>query len=158
MLSAVLSNPLADGVVGDAVRAPDGPIASRLDLREELLVWRSLNLSLALSICPGNPLATVSTAVTLLSVPRAEIAPTESALTRGSPVLPAAVCVERRSAIRAQDAQVLEPMIIGNSVDVVKNQRELASIPVLTLAARFTSPSLETFVEETPLDMRASIG
>ena len=50
-------------------------------------------------------------------------------------VLPAAVRLERRGAVRADDAQVLEPVVIRNAVDVVEDQRERPSAPALTLAA-----------------------
>jgi hypothetical protein len=63
------------------------------------------------------------------------------------PVLAPAVCVERGSAIRAHDSQVLEAVVVGYSVDVIEDQSHPATSPKLILAAHLASAHLESLLE-----------
>src|SRR6202041_3085848 len=62
------------------------------------------------------------------------------------PILATAVCVEGRVAVRADDAEVLEPVVGRGAVDVVKDQRHRSPVPDLTLATQLASPFLQSIL------------
>jgi hypothetical protein len=69
-----------------------------------------------------------------------------------------AMRIERGCAVRAHDLQVLEPVVIGHAVDVVKDQRHAAALPFLALAAQLARPCLEPGVVEPLLEVLPLIG
>src|SRR5919206_1789870 len=93
----------------------------------------------------------------MTSAPREERRPAAQALTLGlrHPVLPAAVRVERRIAVRAHDAQVLDPVVVVHAVDVIEDQRHPPPVPDLALPAELTSALLEPGREQALLQLPA---
>src|SRR5437763_8417233 len=65
--------------------------------------------------------------------------------------------VESRGAIRADDLQVLEPVVRRDAVDVVEDQRHAAAPPVLALAAQLATPLLQAGVVEPLLQLPAAV-
>ena len=65
--------------------------------------------------------------------------------------------VERGIAVGADDSQILEPVVVGHAVDVVEDQRHVALVPVLVLAAELAHPVLELRVVETLLQIAAVV-
>jgi hypothetical protein len=66
--------------------------------------------------------------------------------------------VERRSAIRTNDAEILEPMVLSSPVGVIENQRHPTSVPILALTTHLAAPLFHSFVVEASLQMPAAIG
>src|SRR5437764_13994858 len=77
-------------------------------------------------------------AIAMGRVLRDEVASAPQACSRPpvAPVLPAAVCIQRRGAVRTNDLEVLEPVVRGYAIDVVQDQSHLAPAPLLALAAQ----------------------
>jgi hypothetical protein len=48
------------------------------------------------------------------------------------------MCVESRGTIRADDAQILNAIVVSHAVDVIEYQRHPATVPDLILAANLT--------------------
>jgi hypothetical protein len=65
----------------------------------------------------------------------------------------AAVGFQRGAAIRAHDAEVLQPIIVADTVDVIEDQRQPASAPQLSLTAQLAPACLEAFLIEPLLQM-----
>jgi len=91
-------------------------------------------------------------AVALLRSRRCELGAARRALTVSVDV-PPAVCLERRSAVRAHDAQVLDPIVVADAVDVIEDQRHASPAPHLTLAAELALTRLEARLVEPLLQM-----
>ena len=72
-------------------------------------------------------------------------------------VLAAAVGVERGRAVRAQDPQVLQAVVVADAVDVVEDQAHRPSTPQLALAADLTARRLQPLAVETVLQMVAAV-
>ncbi len=98
-------------------------------------------------------------AVALLVEPRHERDAAARAVDRlaDDPVLARAVRVERRRAVRAEDPQVLEPVVVADAVDVVEDQRHPAAAPLLVLAAELAALRPEAGVEEPLLELGAVV-
>jgi hypothetical protein len=60
---------------------------------------------------------------------------------------------ECRRAVRADDPQVLEPVVVENPVDVVEDQRHRLPSPELTLPAKLASRLLDPLREQASLQM-----
>jgi hypothetical protein len=65
--------------------------------------------------------------------------------------------VERRVAVRADDPQVLDPVVMAVAVDVVEDQRHAMSLPDLVLAAQLAPALLEPFAVEPLLQRAAAV-
>jgi hypothetical protein len=65
--------------------------------------------------------------------------------------------VKRRGAVRADDAEVLEPIVIRHAVDVVEDQSHRLPAPHLVLAAELASRLLDPLREQPALQMPAVI-
>ncbi len=89
-----------------------------------------------------------------------ELTPASLADPGGSlhPVFPAAMGIESRSAIRADDPQILDPVVLRRPVDVIEDQRHAAATPVFVLAAHLTNTLLHTHLEEPLLDLAPRVG
>jgi hypothetical protein len=59
-------------------------------------------------------------------------------------------------AVGAQDAQVLQAVVVPDAVDVIEDQGEAAAAPELALAAHLAAGGLEARVVETPLQRVAA--
>jgi hypothetical protein len=70
-----------------------------------------------------------------------ELTPAHHARARDpvDPVLAPAVSVERGGAVRADDLQVLQPVVVADPVDVVDDQRHQPATPLLALAAELAA-------------------
>jgi hypothetical protein len=66
-------------------------------------------------------------------------------------IFPTTMRVESGSAIRADDPEVLDPVVRGDPVYVVENQRHLAPSPLFPLPTEFTAAQLDAFVVEAAL-------
>ena len=55
-------------------------------------------------------------------------------------------------AVRAHDAEVLEPVVVVHAVDVVEDEGQPRAVPLLPLAAHLALTELETFVVEPRLE------
>jgi hypothetical protein len=66
--------------------------------------------------------------------------------------------IERRSAVRADDPEVFQPVIVSLAVDVVKNQAEGPAEPELTLTAQLAMPRLKPVRPEASLQRSAGVG
>src|SRR5215218_3310133 len=73
-------------------------------------------------------------------------------------VLAAAVRVERRRAVRADDPEVLKSVVVGDTIDVVENQRHVVASPLLSLAAELALAPLETVAIEAAFQLAAVVG
>jgi hypothetical protein len=58
-------------------------------------------------------------------------------------------------AIRTNDPQVLKPIVIAFSIDVIEDQTHATPAPNLVLPAKLTSPFLQPAFEEPPLEARS---
>jgi hypothetical protein len=67
------------------------------------------------------------------------------------------VGVEGGRAVGANDPQVLESVVIGDTVDVVKDQCQLTIPPAITLATELTTGLLETVRQQTLLQASAGV-
>jgi hypothetical protein len=61
--------------------------------------------------------------------------------------------VERRGTIWADNAQVREPVVIGDAIAVVEDQRHAVSVPNLALPAQLTLSLLDSVLEQAGLEM-----
>jgi hypothetical protein len=59
-------------------------------------------------------------------------------------------------AVRAQDPQVLEPVVVRDPIDVVEDQRQARAAPLLALAAVLTATRFDAFLVQTCLDRAAT--
>jgi hypothetical protein len=69
----------------------------------------------------------------------------------------AAVRRQRRGAVRADDAEILQPVVVGDPVHVVENQRHSPAAPVLALAAELARSLLETRCVEPVLQVATRV-
>jgi hypothetical protein len=72
-------------------------------------------------------------------------------------VVATAVGLQRRSAIRAHDLEVLEPVVGRDAVDVIEDQRHGLSTPLLSLPAQLALPAFHALAEQTPLQGSAVV-
>jgi hypothetical protein len=63
------------------------------------------------------------------------------------PILAPAVRVESRGTVRANDLQVLQTIVIRNTVNVIEDQRHRPALPIFVLAAHLAAPVLQTLRE-----------
>jgi hypothetical protein len=61
--------------------------------------------------------------------------------------------LEGRRAVRAYDPQVLEPVVVGNSVDVVEDQCHRLTSPELTLPTKLALRLFDPLREQASLQM-----
>jgi hypothetical protein len=61
--------------------------------------------------------------------------------------------LQRRGAVRAHDAQVLDPVVVTDAVDVIQDQGHSASAPHLALAAELALTHLQPRLVEPLLQM-----
>jgi hypothetical protein len=90
-------------------------------------------------------------------IPRTELAPAVEtrALVHLDTVLATAVGLERGGAIGADDAKVRQAVVVGNAVDVIKDQRHRAAAPQLALPTQLALPCLESRVIKALLQVAA---
>src|SRR4051794_4890126 len=161
VLGLVRAAPLADGVVADAVLPPDAAIPECLDLANKLLVGRPHRPAppRLRPTAPRRPLTTRPRAVALPRRPREERRAALGArqLGRRHPAVAPAMRVERGVAVRADDPQVPEPVVVMHAVDVVEDQGHAAPAPRLALTAQLTAPVLDPLREEALLEASAWI-
>ena len=101
---------------------------------------------------------TCARAIPLRVATRPELCPasvTTARLDRPRAVAPT-VGIERGIAVRAHDPQVLEPVVIANAVDVVKDKAHRTPHPLFALAAQLAHRLLEAFLQEAALQMPAA--
>src|SRR5207245_1335074 len=81
----------------------------------------------------------------------------DSAHTTSTPSLSScrttAMGIERGGAVRAHDAEVVDPVVVADAADVIEDETHCASIPFLVLAAHFAAPSFDAFDKETLLQV-----
>ncbi|HET8954922.1 MAG TPA: hypothetical protein VFN18_04610 [Solirubrobacterales bacterium] len=70
-----------------------------------------------------------------------------------APVFAAAMGIESRRAIRADDSQILDPVVIRNAVDVVEDQSHGPAAPIFVLTTHLAEPLLYPLGEESPLEI-----
>src|SRR5207247_1763104 len=73
-------------------------------------------------------------------------------------ILTPAVRVERRVAVRAQDPEVLEAIVVPDAVGVVEDKRHPLPSPLLALATELALSLLDALGEEASLEAAALIG
>jgi hypothetical protein len=54
-----------------------------------------------------------------------------------------AVCIQRRGAVRANDSQVVESVVVPDAVDVIEDQAHPLAVPILILTAELAASILE---------------
>jgi hypothetical protein len=69
------------------------------------------------------------------------------------PVLASTVSHERRGAVRADNPQVLDPVVCRGAVDVIEDQRHRLAAPLLPLIAQLTASLLYALVVEASFQM-----
>ena len=113
--------------------------------------------SLAASPVPTG--AAVTGAIPLLPIARAEGFRTAQALARFclEPVLSTAMRVESGGAVRADDAQVLDPVVVAHTVNVVEDEADRAPVPVFVLPTELAAPLLEPGRVEPPLQTAPAV-
>jgi len=65
------------------------------------------------------------------------------------------VSVETRGAVRADDAEILEPVVVTDAVDVVEDHGDSCPAPNLAMAAQFANRLPEPILIEAPLQVLA---
>jgi len=60
---------------------------------------------------------------------------------------------ERRVAVRADDPEVLEPVVVMHAVDVIQDQRHPPAPPLLAETAQFAHGDFQTIGVEAVLEM-----
>jgi hypothetical protein len=96
-------------------------------------------------------------AVTVAFVSWDEYATAPGALALCKTVLAAAVRLERRSAVGANDPQVLKAVVVRHAVDVVEDQRHTLAVPLLALTAELTLPRLQPGLIKAILQLRSLV-
>jgi len=162
VLALVLANPLADRVVGDAVASADGEVAKLVDLGDELAVGRTVYAPQAQNPAtrPLCALPALPRAVALPAGLRDETTTAAKALTLRplKPKLAAAMGIQRRRAVRADDAQVLEPVVVAYPVHVIEDQCHPTPAPKLALSTYLASSVLEALSKQPPLEVTSAVG
>ena len=99
-------------------------------------------------------------AITLAGGGGDELTAAAQALSRGNlaGLVAPAVRVERRVAVRAEDPQVLEPMVVAHAIDVVEHEAHPMALPQLALTTELADRMLEPRSEQPPLQMSATEG
>ena len=155
------AHPLAHRVVAHPVLAPDRTPARRGHLRDELLIRRPLHPPRTRDRSSGRgPSACRRRASSSAGAQSSAGTSCRSAGTpdpRATPVLAPAMRVERRRAVRADDPEVLEPVVVGDAVDVVEDQRHPPPVPLLALPAELARARLEPVVVEPLLELPALV-
>lgn len=105
-------------------------------------------------LCPA-----LATAVTVLRTLDHELLAAVKAVppSRWHAVLPPAVRIEGRGAVRADHPQVLEPVVVPDSVDVVQDQCHAAPPPVLVLTAELADRLDEPGCEQPRLQIASRV-
>jgi hypothetical protein len=67
------------------------------------------------------------------------------------------MCFEGGSAVGTENAQILEPMVVGHAVDVIEDQRHSPAAPDLFLAAFLAPPLLHPLAEEALFQLTARV-
>jgi hypothetical protein len=62
-----------------------------------------------------------------------------------------------RCAVRTEDAQVLEPVVVADAVDVVEDQGQLCAAPDFALSAELASSILQPFLVQALLEIGAAV-
>ncbi len=75
------------------------------------------------------------------------------ALATDEPILPATVGLEGGGTVRTDDAEILEAVVISDTIDVVENQRHPVAAPAFVLPAELADALLDAFLEETILEV-----
>jgi hypothetical protein len=65
--------------------------------------------------------------------------------------------IQGRRAIRAKYPEILDAIVVANTVDVVENQGHLPAVPLLFLSALLTFPLLQPLRVKSPLEGAARI-
>src|SRR5918996_4128475 len=101
--------------------------------------------------------AALAGAVALVRILRMERGAAAEALLLGPDNAPClrAMRLQRRRAIRAHDAEILEAVVVGDAVDVVEDHAHDVSAPHLALSAEFADRLLETCVVQPLLEVIA---
>jgi hypothetical protein len=66
--------------------------------------------------------------------------------------------IECRCAVWADDAEVLQAVVVADAVDMVEYQGHAVASPDLVLAAQFAHAGLDTFAEQALLQMAPAVG
>ena len=66
--------------------------------------------------------------------------------------------VERGRAVRADNPQVLEPVVVGDSIYVIQDERHPTAHPFLILPTQLALSLLDPFLEQSGLEMSARVG
>jgi hypothetical protein len=74
------------------------------------------------------------------------------------PKVPATVRIECRGAVRTHDAQVLDAVVSGDTIDAVEDQRHPAPAPVLALPAELAAALLQSGGVQAPLEASTGVG
>ncbi len=154
MLGAA-SHPLADRVVRHAVapRSLDEP--EFRDLRRELRARRPRHLS---RMWTRSTIGARARTEFLRGFARAESLTTPGADThRLRRRIPAAVGIEGRCAVRTDDAEVLEAVVVSDTVDVIEDERHLAPAPCAALTAELAGRQLQAGLVEAFLQVPAAV-
>src|SRR5215217_8173276 len=156
-LPVVRPDPLADCVVRDAVPSPRAAEPERANLTDELRVRWPFH---AAGVGPGNAGAVPSRAAPAGAIPlcgalwpkRCTAAKTAT----GSPAdatTAGTVGVESRGAVRADDSQVLDAVVVRHPVDVIEDHAHHRAPPDLTLTTELADRFLEPRVIQPLLEM-----
>ena len=88
-----------------------------------------------------------------------ELLATSLALTNGglAPILSPAMCIEGSRTVRADDPEILDAIVVGNPVDVIKDQGHRTAAPEFSLAALLTLSLLVTLGKQALLQLAAGI-
>jgi hypothetical protein len=68
------------------------------------------------------------------------------------------VGIERCSAVRANDPQILKSVVVRHPVDVIENQRHPAASPLLVLATHLAATLLVALFKEPLLELCPRVG
>lgn len=160
--SLIGAQPLANRVVRDAVATTGTAVAERTHLANQPRVRRPLDTP---RTRPGPPAAVpsgaaLSRAVPLVPCPWDEGGAASLARPRlpRDPLVPRAMSLERGRAVRAEDPEVLDPVVIADAIDVVEDQSHRPAAPLRALATVLADRGLETGVVKAPLQVTSREG
>lgn len=66
--------------------------------------------------------------------------------------------VKAGGAVRADDPQVLETVVVANAIDMIEDEANLAPVPPLALTAQLAPALLQPSLIQSPFQARAAVG
>jgi hypothetical protein len=117
----------------------------------------ALRLRPSIAFAPNTAIAR---AIALCIIGGPELDATVEAVTRspGQLVLPSTMGVKGRGAVRTDDTEIFETIVVSQPVDVIEDQRHSSTHPDFVLTTHLAPPSLKPVLEQPRLKMSTRVG